>query len=273
MKEKNIYRFENINFVLLNEEIQLPDKYKEAMDENWSNEIASGKTYTSGNIFTISGHNFDVEEKTIYIQQSSYSHYLYSRKRAYDIYSCRSMASNALFLTSDNYFVLGKMQNTTSLPGKIKFIGGSVDKEDIESSNKVNIEGCVKRECNEEIGIDITDKRYVEYVEPIAYITRPHLTFVNTLFYVRLSMSKNEMEKHFKDFQAKLMDAKEEIELSEVVFVHNDKESVKVFLEDKDSNLIDYMKDFFDTYFEVIEYGDFADYVKRNIREIKVSNG
>lgn len=272
LKEKMVYRFQYIDFVLIDKELQLPDDYKNGMEENWSNEIASGKTYTNGKIYTISGYNFDNDKKKIYIQQSSYSHYLYSKKREYDIYSCRSMASNALFLTSDNYFVLGKMKNTTSLPGKIKFIGGSVAKEDINSLNKVDVEECIKRECNEEIGIDITDKQYVENIEPIAYITRKHLTFVNTLFCARLSKSKNEMEKLFKDFQTKLIETNEEVELQDVVFVHNDKESVIEFLENKDNNLIDYMKDFFETYFEISDYGNFDDYVKKHIKEIKVKN-
>lgn len=268
MKEKNIYKFIDIDFILKNEEIHLPQAYKEAMKKNWDRQMARGKKYKNGILYTITDYKFDEGKREIYIQQTSYSHYLYSREGQFNIHSCRSVASNALFLTSDNYFVLGKMQKTTSLPEKIKFIGGAVDKEDIGDFNRVDFKKCIKRECNEEIGIELTDERYVKKIEPLTYITRPYLTFVNVLFDVHVLMNKNEMEKNFKEFQMKLAACgNKEIELQEIIFVHKDKDSVMKFLENSKNNLIDYMKDFFEAYFGICEYGDFEDYVKQILRK------
>lgn len=272
MKEKKVYKYEDIDFILQNEELQLPDDYISSMNENWKEEILKGRGYINGSIYTISGYNFDDMKKQIYIQRTLYSHYLYSKKRKYDIYSCRSMASNALFLTSDNYFVLGKMQNTTSLPGKIKFIGGSVEREDISTLNRVDITKCIRRECNEEIGINIDNEIYVEDLKPIAYITRTHLTFLNTLFFVKLLINKKELENHFKKFKNNLIQNNKEVEIQDIILVHNDEISIYDFLEKNDENLIDYMKDFFETYFNRIEYGDFEEYVKNNIKKVEVEN-
>lgn len=269
MAEKKIYMFSKLDLFVKNEEVELPPAYRQSVRENWDNEIKNGKTYNNGRIYTISGYNFNSQNKTLYIQLSDYSHYLYSRKTDPDVYSCRSLAANALFLTNDNYLVLGKMRDTTSFPGKIKFIGGAVSEDDIADNGNVDTLGCMKRECREEVGIDPNDKDLVKRIEPLCYITRPHFTFLNTLFLVELNISKAETESVFNEFIAELAKTDREIELSKIVFVRNDKDDILRFINDENLAFIDYMKDFFTAYADSDINENIEEYIKNNIREIK----
>ena len=45
MKEKKVYKYEDIDFILQNEELQLPDDYISSMNENWKEEILKGRGY------------------------------------------------------------------------------------------------------------------------------------------------------------------------------------------------------------------------------------
>ena len=268
MDEKKIYRYSEIEFRLIDKEIDFPKEYKYEMDEYWENEIAKGKKYINGKIYTLVGYNFRDDKKILYIQPSSFSHYLFSRQRKYNVYSCRSLAANALLLTTDNYFVLGRMQNTTSLPGRIKFIGGSVSSHDVNCQNIIEMKKCVVRECKEEIGIDILDRELINNVEVYSYITRPHLSFLNTLYLVKLKINKIELQKKYTEFKKRCIENKVEIELANIEFVKNNKELLIEYLKNNSNILSDYMTDFFDAYFDNSNMGDFAEYVRQNLNEI-----
>ena len=89
---------------------------------------------------------------------------------------------------------------------------------------------------------------------------------------MKLKINKKELENHFKKFKNNLIQNNKEVEIQDIILVHNDEISIYDFLEKNDENLIDYMKDFFETYFNRIEYGDFEEYVKNNIKKVEVEN-
>lgn len=103
-------------------------------------------------------------------------------------YICRSIASNILILTTDNYYVLAKMSINTSLPNKIKFIGGAMSKDDLKE-NILDPFECVKREIYEEIGLTIVPSNKIL---PAYFITRKNLSFINTLYIYKTELSRDD---------------------------------------------------------------------------------
>lgn len=267
MEKSNVYMYQNIDFKIVEGNKDLPLEYLLNIKKNWKSEINEGKTYTNGKLFTMIGVDTSEETIHIYLQETDFAHYLYSRKNDINRYSCRSIAANVLFLTNDNYFVLGKMGTSTSLANKVKFIGGSFDKSDFAGDNMIDVNKCIEREVLEEVGINLKNREMVALVKPFAFLTRKKLSFINILFVAELKITKVDLEGLFSFFKANLKLAGQESELSELVYIKNDYESVSEFLGDEKNIVIDYMCDFFETYFGKLSYGNFRDYVETNLQE------
>lgn len=268
MKEKKVYEYKEIEFKVLKKKLELPVEYVEKVNENWKKEMNAGKSYTNGKLYTMAATNVFENKIQIYVQETNFAHYLYSKSNEIDENSCRSMAANALLVTSDDYIVLGKMSGSTSLANRVKFIGGAFDQADF-CNEIVDIKSCIAREVKEEVGLDLNDKETVVDVKPIAILTREKFSFANTLFLVDLRLDKSELERRFIEYKNELESAGEKSELSELVCISNNYTSILTFLQDESNLVIDYMRDFFDTYFGEIEYGNIQEYIVNNLLELK----
>lgn len=268
MQEKKIYGYKEMEFVIQKKTLELPIEYVEKVNENWKREMDAGKAYTNGKIYTMTAANILEEKIQIFVQETNFAHYLYSKGIAIDENSCRSMAANVLFVTSDNYLVLGKMSGSTSLANKVKFIGGAFDESDF-CDEIVDIKRCITREVKEEVGLDLNDSKTVIDVKPIAILTREKFSFVNTLFLVDIKFDKSELEQRFIEHKTSLEFAGEESELSKLMYIRNDSTSIFAFLQDESVLMIDYMRDFFNTYFGDLEYGNIQEYVESNLPKVK----
>lgn len=268
MKEKKVYEYKEIEFNVLNNKFELPIEYAEKVNENWEREMAAGKAYTNGKLYTMVAANVLEHKIQVFVKETNFAHYLYSKSKNIDENSCRSMAANALLITSDNYIVLGKMSGSTSLANRVKFIGGAFD--EVDFCNKiVDVEKCIAREVEEEVGLNLNDKEMIVKVKPIAILTREKFSFANTLFLVDIRLNRSELERKFEDYKARLEKMGEKSELSELVYIRNSYTSISEFLNDESNLVIDYMCDFFDVYFGKSEYGNIQEYIVNNLPELK----
>lgn len=126
MKEKKVYEYKEIEFKVLKKKLELPVRYVEKVNENWNREMNAGKSYTNGKLYTMTAANVLEGKIRVYVQETNFAHYLYSKSIGIDENSCRSMAANALLVTSDNYIVLGKMSGSTSWANKSKIYRRSI---------------------------------------------------------------------------------------------------------------------------------------------------
>lgn len=236
----------NYKFIYAGKNIELPNIIKTRIQNYWNELIESGKKYTNGKIYTISNISLDDNDCLIFrIGETNFAHYLYTVKMNFQgEYICRSIAASALFLTNDNYYVLGKMSSDTSLAGKIKFIGGAISKEDFIRNEFQPIE-CIKREVKEEIGLDLNNKVIVENMQPSCFITRKNLSFINICFKVKLNLSSNQVVALFNEHNVSLKNQNIEQEINSIILLKNQKNYVLEFLSDNEKNTIDYMKDLF----------------------------
>lgn len=268
MKEKKVYEYREIEFKVLKKKLELPVEYVEKVNENWKREMSAGKTYTNGKLYTMTAANFLENKIQVYVQETNYAHYLYSKSIETNENLCRSMAANALLVTSDDYIVLGKMSGSTSLANRVKFIGGAFDQVDF-CDEIVDIKSCIAREVKEEIGLDINDNKTVVDAKPVAILTREKFSFANTLFLVNIRLDKSQLERRFIEYKNELESVGEKSELSELVYIRNDYASIFTFLQDEKNLVIDYMSDFFDAYFGEIEYGNIQEYIENNLPLLK----
>ena len=267
VKEKKVYKYKEIEFKVLKKKLELPVRYVEKVNENWKREMNAGKSYTNGKLYTMAAVNVLEDKIRVYVQETNFAHYLYSRSIGIDENSCRSMAANALLVTSDDYIVFGIMSGSTSLANRVNFIGGAFDQTDF-CNEIVDIKNCITREVKEEVGLNLNDKETVTDVRPIAILTREKFSFANTLFLVDISLDKSELERRFTDYKQGLEAAGEKSELSELIYIGNNYTSILKFFQDENNLVIDYMHDFFDAYFGKIEYGNIQEYIVNNLPEM-----
>lgn len=240
-----IYNYIESNFNYSDEFVNLPNDIKTEIKNNWENLLSIGKNYTNGELFTVDTIKYEKGILDFNVKKTNYAHYLYSIKNNFNgYYLCRSIASNILPITFDNYFVLATMSKNTSLANKIKFVGGALSEED-RSVNTLNPLKCITRETYEELGLNISDNRNVLNIKPKYFITRKNLSFINTLFIANLNITAKDLLRLFNNYQLNLNNLNEESELSSLVFIKNDREEIKNFMIKYKDRLIDYLKEVF----------------------------
>lgn len=241
-----IYDYHNpCKFKYNKSKYELPEYIKQEINENWKNLYNSGKRFLNGDLFTVNDIFID-EDKTLNFNmiKTNYAHYLYSMKNNFTgKYICRTVACNILLLTSDNYFVLGIMDKNTSLPHKIKFIGGAISEDDL-NEDLLDPLKCITRETCEEIGFNLDNNSYILKPEPRYIVTRKHWSFFNILFYTHLQIPKNDLTKIFNRHKAYSQN-KNSVELDSIIFINNQKKAIDSFLDENKGRLIDYLEEFF----------------------------
>lgn len=237
--------YEKCRFIYTGKNLPLPEYLKMEINNYWNYLKSEGKSFNNGEIFTISDIKLNQGYLDFIISKTNFAHYLYSLKqKSLGDFTCRSIASNALILTSDNYYVMGSMSGNTSLPYKIKFIGGAISTDDL-LNNSFDPRSCVIREVKEEIGISLTNKDVIDNFKPIYYLTRENLSFINVLFLAQLKMTSGELKIAFEIYKKKLQTHNIDSELADIYFLKCNKEAITMFLENNQNILIDYMDDLF----------------------------
>ncbi|MBQ8740426.1 MAG: hypothetical protein IJY79_02620 [Clostridia bacterium] len=240
MKSNLIYDYVPCKISFDGSKVSLPQSVQFEIKRNWDNLISSGKQFMNNELFTIDSIEVEDFQLKINVKKTLYDHYLYSvGKKFIGEHICRSLASNILILTSDNYYVLAVMSGKTSLPNKVKFIGGSLSEEDLTNSILDPLK-CVKRETYEEIGLKFESNINIT---PRYFMTRANLSFVNILYVAEIDMSHKDIKDLFDRYKKKSQNS--EFELNNILFVKNDVDEIKSFIKESRQSLIDYMEELF----------------------------
>jgi len=209
--EKNvILKFED-------RKINLPIELEENIKEFWNNATKENPNLYNGQDYVVETVNETQDEIEMLIVKSNYAHYLYDGRIGIkeNKYRCCSPWGGILLLTKDNYFVIGEMNKTTSMPYCLQIPGGGIDIADIED-RIIKIDLNIKRELKEEINIDLDDISYkLEYIEYPSN-TRNAYGFIAL---GKINKSKEELEKHFEEYKKYLVNNNLELEFNRLVFV------------------------------------------------------
>ena len=250
---KNIEDF-NLSAVIKDEKIKLPEYLNKKINIFWEDAIKKTPSLWNGELLCVNEFVEDEKNKKIDIicRKSNYAHYLYNERIGIERkYSCSSLIAGCIFETSDGYYVVGALGKDTSYPGCLQVSGGSADNDDI-FGERIDVLSTIVRESKEEINIDLNDKKLVDswkikYIDMPEEELKPHTYIIFAK--AKLKMTKDEMDKYYKDYLDFLEKNNLEIEFEKLYFISKNKITEdlnkldnpkrgyleKVFLEDANS--------------------------------------
>lgn len=247
MKEINIYKFNNnVKVYFTNKRVSLPKNYSDSMEKYWESLLKSGKKFFRGDIFTITNITYCGECISIYVELTDYAHFLYTmHKNVFDENDCRVIHTSVLIETSDGKFVIGVMNNDTYAPEKLQFIGGGIDKDDLDES-LLDLEHNIRKEISEEIGLDTANKDIIKDFTPYVLKDGGKSNFISAIFKLDLNIDEDELMDRFKSFNEGLIQQGISPELRSLLLIKAEQDSVECFinedLREKDENLIPTLK-------------------------------
>ncbi|MEI7749912.1 MAG: hypothetical protein WCJ25_02815 [Candidatus Moraniibacteriota bacterium] len=222
MQQDTLFPLEKrLEVVFTGKKFVLPTGLQDTIDAYWNGLIADGNGYTRGEVFTISDIEETEDVTTVIVELSDYAHYLYTRRVGLPgEYACKNLHTSCLFETSDGMLVFGRMGKQTSVPGNIQCVGGGLDKDDVRGV-VIDLEHNIRKELQEEVGIDVGDSVSDFGVGYLRYDSRVHS--IAAIFILKLSVSSRELSDHYGEFEAKLKDDGEQPEFESLIYVSKDK--------------------------------------------------
>lgn len=201
-----------------NRTLNLPIEIKEDVEKFWNSLIKENP-----NLFN--GENHCVEsltEKKDYIEmkvvKTNYATYLYSERIGLPnkTFKIIHIWSGILLETKDEYYVIGEMDDTTSVPKCLQLPGGGTSDEDIKD-NILDIDLNLKRELKEELNLDLDDINYeMKYLE----CPSEKRSVYGFLAIGKIDMTKEQLNKYFEDYKNYIEKNKLEQEFSKLVFLN-----------------------------------------------------
>lgn len=247
MKEIHIYKFDNnVKVHYTNKRVSLPKEYREKMEMYWNSLLKEGKKFFRGDVFTITDISCQYKNIIISVELTDYAHFLYTiHKGVFEEYDCRVIHTSVLVETSDGKFVIGVMNKDTFAPQKLQFIGGGIDKDDI-NGELLDLEHNIRKEIGEELGVDTTDENIVKDFRQYFLKDGGKSNFLSAIFKLDLEIDEAELMDRFHRYNQELISQGISPELSSLEIIKADPNSVENFinsdLREKDENLIPTLK-------------------------------
>ena len=198
-------------------EIKLPKEIKENIEIFWENAIKENPNLYNGQDYVVETVTETEEKIEMIVAKTDYAHYLYDERVRIqeEKYRCCSPWGGILLLTRDNYFVIGEMNDTTSIPYCLQISGGGIDIADIKDGT-IDIYSNIKRELKEELNLNLDDIDYkLEFIE---YPSKTRNTY-GFIAIGRINQTKDELKQHFKEYKEYLIRNSLEIEFNKLIFL------------------------------------------------------
>ncbi len=242
MKKRLVYDYVPCLFKYNGEKFTLSKKESNNIENYFDFLIKSGKKYTNGDLFAISKLIKKDDGLVFELQKTNYAHYLYTREHLEFTNRCKCIAVSSLCRTIDGFFMLAKMSEDTAFPSMIKCIGGAIDEDDI-FDGYFSLENALKRELLEETGINL-DKIKINNFKNAFISTRNKFDTFNFITIIDLELTKNEVYSIFKKHNDKIKE-NQFVELEDMIFIHDDKESIQKFISNSEDKII-YLNEVFE---------------------------
>ena len=205
-----ILKYENRSF-------SLPIELKENIEIFWNKLVKENLNLFNGEnhcVESIIEYDEYIEMKVV---RTNYATYLYSERIGIPDkkFKIIHIWSGILLETKDNYFVIGEMDNTTSVPRCLQIPGGGTSDEDIKN-DILDINTNLKRELKEELNLNLENIKYeMKYLE----CPSEKRSVYGFLAIGKLDMRKEELNKHFEEYKEYIYKNNLEQEFSKLVFI------------------------------------------------------
>ena len=217
-----IYKIENkkVQVILKNENIELPIKLKDKINENFENMKKQGANIWNGEVLCVSEFNIEDDKVEIICKKSDYAHYLYGERIGCpNEYECKNLSAGCLLETIDGYYIVGELDDNTSYPTMLQVTGGGIDKTDIVGE-KIEVEQTIIREAREELNIDLKDKKSILY-NKISYMyvsENNEQPGVQLFSKAKIKMTVKEIQNYFNNYYKYLKENNLEVEFKKLHF-------------------------------------------------------
>ncbi len=218
----------------------LPIEIEEDIKKFWNKLVKENPNLFNGEnhcVESIIEYNEYIEMKVV---KTNYASYLYSERIGMPDEKFRVIHiwSGILLETKDNYFVIGEMGETTSVPKCLQIPGGGTSEEDIKN-DILDININLKRELKEELNLNLDNIKYeMKYLE----IPSEKRSVYGFLAIGKIDITKQELNKHFENYKEYIKENNLEQEFSKLVFLS--KNNALKELDELDNPKREYLRDF-----------------------------
>ena len=198
-------------------EINLPNETKENINLFWNKLVKENPNLFNGENHCVESIIEKEDRFEMIVVKTNYATYLYNERIGMPDRKINIMHiwSGILLETKDNYFVLGEMDKTTSVPKCLQVPGGGTSNEDIKDGI-LEIDINLQRELKEELDLDLNAIKYeINYLECPSEKRRVY-GFLAT---GKLDITKDELNKHFEKYKRYIEKNGLEKEFSKLIFL------------------------------------------------------
>ena len=233
-----------IKMIFTGKSIDLPDEMQALIDEYWRSLLGSGKKYSRGDVFAVKSIEEDLHTLTLSVELTDYAHYLATRNKISGISAFGIMHTAILIETNDEKLAFGRMAPSTSVPGRFQCAGGGITQDDLLPDGKtLDILGNARNELMEEVGLDSDDPEMIRFMKPAYLKAGGEFESLAVVYVAKLKLNTDELLKFFEAHNSKLEANGEDPELSELIFVDKEPETIEELIRLHGSNMDEYMPD------------------------------
>lgn len=202
-------------------EINLPNEVKENIKIFWDKLIKENPNLFNGENHCVESIIEKEDRIEMNVVKTNYATYLYNERIGMPDkkFNIIHLWSGILLETKDNYFVLGEMDDTTSVPRCLQIPGGGTSDEDIKNGI-LEMDMNLQRELKEELNLDLKDIEYkINYLE----CPSEKRSVYGFLAVGKIDMTKQNLNKHFENYKKYIEENNLEQEFSKLIFLDKNK--------------------------------------------------
>ncbi len=199
-----IKNIENKKLVITYEDskVILPKEIRKKIDEHWIEYVKQNPNLWNGDVTRVSRYIENDNEINILCQKTDYAHYLYEERNGLPKkFSCVNISAGSLIETSDEYYLIGELDEKMSYPHMLQVSGGNVDKKDVKNGI-VNIMKTISREVMEEVNINLNNPEQVSNLL-LKYIYNSEIEEqpkVQIFAKAKLKMTAKQMDEYYNKY-------------------------------------------------------------------------
>lgn len=229
----------NITVKLSKNPISLPKEIRTHHDHYWNKQLSINPSLRNGEVFTITDIRQTSDELEIIVAKTDYKHYLYTMHHPACDHPCKVIYSCASVITNDSCIAFGRMNQTTSTPGRLQFTVGGLEEADLIDS-QFDIEANLSRELKEEMGLDIHSRATCSFIPKFIKHKGSH-DFWAVIYELSVDCTASELHTHFLNHNQLVAENGQQPEFDELLFIPLEKAAVESFIQNEKAPMVDYL--------------------------------
>jgi 8-oxo-dGTP pyrophosphatase MutT (NUDIX family) len=152
---------ENIDCLYSPNRVEFRENEESFIEREWEKEVKRNPTTFDGKLFHVKSHSFSQSGLVLDTCKSSFKEWLGTKNRAFKEVSgvsenriIRPLSIGSMIVTADNKWVIGRRVKAHGFIGQYAVVGGYMDPDKDLLNSKPNPFFAVRREIEEETGID-----------------------------------------------------------------------------------------------------------------------